>query len=58
MYYYTNKFINRHWVLEPKRHSQQINCLNKVGACDIEKTMTKNYSTMLNEMEDNYKRLK
>jgi len=50
--------MNRHWVLEPKRHSQQINCLNKVGACDTEKTMTKNYSTMLNEMEDNYKRLK
>ena len=58
-----------HWVLESRRQSQQLNCLNKVGVFlppkkkkksrfESEKARTKNYSIMLNEMEDNYERLK
>ena len=57
-----------HWVLESRRQSQQLNCLNKVGVFltppkkksrfESEKARTKNYSIMLNEMEDNYEKLK
>ena len=36
--------MNGHLVLEPKRHGQRINFLNKVGACDTE-------NIMLNEMK-------